>query len=255
MADTVNSQFNSYTASGWYKGQVLREGDRPGRKGSPHGHARPTAGSSRDRAGRSDIPWTFHIGYGALCLDFANTVSWRGGAEAADRLPTYRELVRFIVQSGLLSDVEARRLKREAARRPDTAARTLRRAVELREALWRTFSGLAAGRSPRSADLATLNALLPAALAHLRVSRAGGRFGWRWDANARSLDRLLWPVARDAAVFLTSSDFSRLRTCANPQCRWVFLDTTKSGTRRWCSMAVCGNRDKVRRFRQRRRSA
>jgi predicted RNA-binding Zn ribbon-like protein len=237
------------------RGQVPRESNRPSRRHSPRGHAHPTTGSGRGRVGRGDIPWTFHIGNGALCLDFANTVSWRGSAESADRLPSYWELVRFFVQSGLLSGVEARRLKREAARRPDTAAGTLCRAVALREALYRTFSGLAAGRSPRPADLATLNALLPAALAHLRVSGAGGRFGWRWDADPRSLDRLLWPVARDAAVFLTSSDFSRLRTCANPQCRWVFLDTTKSGTRRWCSMAVCGNRDKLRRFRQRRRSA
>jgi len=234
---------------------VPRESDRPSRNRSPHGHAHTTARSGRGRVVRTDIPWIFHVGYGALCLDFANTVSWRGSAEPADRLPTYRELVRFFVQSDVLSDVEARRLKREAIRRPGTAARTLRRAVELREALYRTFSGLAAGRSPRPSDLATLNALLPAALAHLRVSRDGGRFRWRWDGNARSLGRLLWPVARDAAVFLTSSDFSRLRTCGNPQCGWVFLDTTKSGTRRWCSMAVCGNRDKLRRFRQRWRSA
>lgn len=217
-----------------------------------HAYAHPTAGSSAARAGRGDAPWTFHTGYGALCLDFANTVSWRGGATPADRLPSYGELVRFFAQSGLVSDVEARRLKAEAARRPDIAARTLRRAVELREALYRTFAGLAAGRSPRPGDLAPLNALLPAALIHLRVSRVGGRLGWKWDADALSLDQPLWPVARDAAVFLTSSDFSRLRTCENPQCRWLFVDTSKSGTRRWCSMAVCGNRHKLRRFRRRR---
>jgi predicted RNA-binding Zn ribbon-like protein len=130
----------------------------------------------------------------------------------------------------------------------------LRRAAELREALYRTFSGLAAGGSPQPSDLATLNELLPAALAHLRVTRDGGRFGWKSDGNARSLNHLLSPVVRDAAIFLTSTDFSRLRTCGNPQCGWVFLDTSKNGTRRWCSMAVCGNRDKLRRFRRRRRS-
>jgi len=232
---------------------VPRDSDRPNQKRRPRAHAHPTTGSGRGRVARGDVPWTFHIGYGALCLDFANTVSWRGSAEPADRLPTYGELVRFFVQSNLLSEVDARRLQREAARRPDVAARTLRRAVELREVLYRTFAGLAAGRSPRPSDLAMLNALLPAALAHLRVAPDGGRFGWGWDGSAVSLDRLLWPVARDAAVFLTSTDLSRLRTCGNPRCRWVFLDTTKSGTRRWCSMAVCGNRDKLRRFRQRRR--
>jgi len=231
---------------------VLREREGRRRERNPHGHAQTTAGWGRSRVGRRETPWIFHIGYGALCLDFANTVSWRGSAAPTERLPTYWDLVRFFVQSGLLSDGEASRLKREATRHADAAARTLDLAVELREALYQIFSRLAAGRSPRSSDVATLNALLPTALSSLRVSRDGGRFGWRWDGNARSLDRLLWPVARDAAVFLTSSDFSRLRTCGNPQCRWVFLDTSKNGARRWCSMAVCGNREKVRRFRRHR---
>jgi predicted RNA-binding Zn ribbon-like protein len=53
--------------------------------------------------------------------------------------------------------------------------------------------------------------------------------------DPQALDQLLWPVARDAAVFLTSANLSRLRACGNLRCRWVFRD----GTRRWCSMAVC----------------
>lgn len=233
---------------------MSRATHRPNPKRSPRGHPRANARSRLSAVVRSDRTQGFHIGYGALCLDFANTVSWRGSAQPEDRLPTYGQLARFFVQSGLVSHAEARRLELEATRHPDTAARTLQRAVEMREALYRMFSGLADGRAPRPSDLATLNALLPAALTHLRVSSNGGQLGWRWIGSARSLDRLLWPIARDAAVFLTSSDFSRLRACRNPQCRWVFLDTTKNGTRRWCSMAVCGNRDKLRRFRQRQRS-
>jgi predicted RNA-binding Zn ribbon-like protein len=46
---------------------------------------------------------------------------------------------------------------------------------------------------------------------------------------------------------------ARLRRCANPQCRWIMLDRSRSGERRWCSMRACGNRAKVRRFRQRER--
>jgi predicted RNA-binding Zn ribbon-like protein len=182
--------------------------------------------------------WTFHVGYGALCLDFANTVSWRGSAEWVDRLPTYGELIRFAQQSGLVSEAESRRLRQEAARRPDAATRVLRKAVALREALYRTFAGLAGGRSPLPADLAMLNASLPAALVELRITAPGGRFAWAWAGDPQALDRLLWPVARDAAVFLTSADLSRLRTCGNPGCRWVFLDRTRNGQRRWCSMAV-----------------
>jgi len=204
---------------------------------------------------QNEEPWTFHLGYGALCLDFANTVSWRGSGRPIDRLPVYGELIRFGQQSKLLSEEDARRLRREAARRPDAATRALRKAVVLREALYRIFAGLAGGRSPAAADLEILNGSLPESLVRLRVAAGAEGLSWAWGGDREALDRLLWPVARDAAVFLTSTDVSRLRTCANPDCRWVFYDGTRSGTRRWCTMAVCGNRAKLRRHRQRLRRA
>jgi predicted RNA-binding Zn ribbon-like protein len=201
-----------------------------------------------------EAAWTFHLGYGALCLDFANTVSWRGSGAPIDHLPTYWELVRFAEQSKLLSKDDGLRLRREAARRPEAATRALRKAVELREALYRTFARLTGGRSSSAADLETLNASLPSALARLRVATGNEGFAWEWEGDPRALDRLIWPVARDAAVFLTSADLSRLRTCENPRCRWVFYDGTRNGSRRWCSMAVCGNRAKVRRYYARHRA-
>jgi predicted RNA-binding Zn ribbon-like protein len=201
-----------------------------------------------------EAPWLFHLGYGALCVDFANTVSWRGSGSPVDHLPTYTELIRFAEQSKLLSEEDRQRLRREAARRPEAATRALRKAVALREALYRTFAGLAEGRSPLAADLATLNASLPSALARLRLAAGDEGFAWRWEGDPQALDRLIWPVARDAAVFLTSADLSRLRKCGNPRCRWVFQDGTRNGTRRWCTMAVCGNRAKVRRYYARRRA-
>jgi predicted RNA-binding Zn ribbon-like protein len=178
-------------------------------------------------------------------------VSWRGGEAPADHLSSYGELIRFAVQADVLTAPEGRRLRREAARRPDMARRALRRAVEVREALYRTCARLVARRVPRAGDLQVLNEALPAALARLKVAPYGHEFRWAWHGDPDALDRPLWPIARDAAVFLTSGDLSRLRACRNPRCRWIFLDTTKSRTRRWCSMAVCGNRDKLRRFRER----
>jgi predicted RNA-binding Zn ribbon-like protein len=214
-------------------------------------------GLGKPSGGRSspDGGWTFHLGYGTLCLDFANTVSWRGSGRPAERLPAYAEVVRFGLQAGLLSADEARRLQRAALRSPGAAARALQAAIRLREALYRIFAGLAGGHPPRPADLQTLNTYLPEALNRLQVVPSAGRFGWGWTGDPLALDRLLWAVARDAAVFLTGGDLSRLRTCANPDCRWVFLDTTRSGTRRWCTMAVCGNRAKLHRFRTRRKQA
>jgi predicted RNA-binding Zn ribbon-like protein len=229
--------------------------------GAGHG-AEPPARSRRvrshpaERAVRGgaarEASWTFHLGCGALCLDFANTTSWRGSGAPVDHIPTYGELIRFAQQSRLLSDEDAERLRRESARRPAAAARALRRAVTLREALYRIFARLASGHPPLAADLATLNASLPGALTRLRVVPGDEGFMWTWEGEPQALDRLLWPVARDAALFLTSRNLARLRTCGNPRCRWVLHDGTRSGTRRWCSMAVCGNRAKQ--FRHRRRA-
>ena len=227
----------------------------PGRAAAPR-LERASAGARPRRAPvshllRREAPWTFHLGYGALCLDFANTVSWRGSGNPVDRLPMYEELIRFGEQSKLLTVDDARRLRREAALHPEAAARALKKAVALREALYRIFTGLAGGRAPGAADLEVLNGSLPDALVRLRLAAGAEGVAWAWQGDRQALDRLLWPVARDAAVFLTSTDVSRLRSCANPHCRWVFYDGTRSGTRRWCTMAVCGNRAKLRRFRQR----
>jgi predicted RNA-binding Zn ribbon-like protein len=195
-----------------------------------------------------EATWTFHLGYGALSLDFSNTVSWRGSSTPVDHLPTYGELIRFAQQSRLLSEDDARQLRREAIRRPKVATRALQKAVTLREALYRIFVRIADGRSPLAADLKILNASFPRALGHLRIGAVDDGFAWKWQSDPQALDRLMWPIVRDAAVFLTSADLSRLRACANPQCRWILHDGTRSGTRRWCSMAVCGNRAKVRRY-------
>jgi predicted RNA-binding Zn ribbon-like protein len=57
-------------------------------------------------------------------------------------------------------------------------------------------------------------------------------------------------VARSAAELLQSEELGRVRRCDGEDCRWLFLDTSRSRNRRWCDMADCGNTAKVRRYRQ-----
>jgi predicted RNA-binding Zn ribbon-like protein len=63
---------------------------------------------------------------------------------------------------------------------------------------------------------------------------------------------MLSPVAWSVAELLMSEDLHRVRECAGPDCGWLFMDTSKNGSRRWCSMETCGNRAKARRHRERR---
>jgi predicted RNA-binding Zn ribbon-like protein len=69
------------------------------------------------------------------------------------------------------------------------------------------------------------------------------------SGTAAMAEPILRPVIRAAVELLTSDEILRVRTCADDSCAWLFLDTTRNRTRRWCDMKVCGNRSKVRRFR------
>lgn len=191
---------------------------------------------------------------GRLCLDFTNTVGSRGVANERDRLRGYPELLWWGVRAGVLTEEERRELARRAEARPAEAEAAFRRAVELREASWRVFRALEDGARADAADLETVNREVARAMAHARLVQGAEGFVWGWDDSPEA-DRVLWPVARDAAELLTSPELRRVGRCAAEQCGWLYLDTSKNRSRRWCDMKDCGNRAKVRRHYRRRRAA
>lgn len=193
------------------------------------------------------------IGPNPLCLDFANAVAGCG-ARATDRLQGYGSLVAWARRVGLLSGGQARALAGRAGRQPAAAASAMRQAVRLGEAVYRVVATVAARRPTRAVDLEALNAAIGAALARSRLAPHRGGFGWERAGDGRALDRMLWPVARSAAEVLTSADLDAIRQCAAPDCGRLFLDASRNRSRRWCDMASCGNRDKVRRHYARSRS-
>ncbi len=185
---------------------------------------------------------------GQLCLDFANTADWHASDQPEEELTSYPALLAWARGVHLLGARAARLMARAAARRPEAAARALASAVALREAIYRLFAAHAHGEAPQPADLATLNRALARALAHAHLVPARGRYAWDWAGDAVALDAMLWPVARSAADLLTSGDLERVGQCADDRgCGWLFFDTSKNRTRRWCDMRDCGNRAKARR--------
>ena len=195
----------------------------------------------------------FEFKGGRLCLDFANTVGGRR-AHPTEFLNRYADLVAWGRQAGVLSDGEARRLMRLAAQRPADAARTLADAIALREALYRVFSS-AAGGPAVAADLEILNSALRRAMSHLRIVPGAREFAWTWDAEEGALDRVLWSVVRSAADLLASDEVLRVARCAAQDCDWLFLDTSRNRSRRWCDMRDCGNRAKARRHYARKKAS
>jgi predicted RNA-binding Zn ribbon-like protein len=191
---------------------------------------------------------------GRTCLDFANTTSTRVEALHREYLTGYDQLVAWARRAGMLAEEEARALLQAAADHPASASTALDRALALRETIYRIFSAIAHGRQPSAADLAAMNRVLREGLSRQEVVPSAGGFQWSWVSNGATLDRILWPVVRSAADLLTSQDLGRIRECAREGCDWLFVDTSKNHSRRWCSMTACGSRTKARRYYRRKKA-
>jgi len=182
---------------------------------------------------------------GALCLDFANTVSGSLKDRSRSRLTRYDELLSWCHAAGSLDPADAAALMRLAEADPRRAANLLARALELREALYRVFSALAAGSVAPGADLELVNRALRESMRHLAITPRAGTFAWHWTSAADDLMSPLWPIVRSAAELLTGPELALLRECG--RCSWLFLDRSKNKRRRWCRMELCGNRAKSQR--------
>ena len=192
---------------------------------------------------------------GDLCLDYVNTVDWHGSDHSVEYLREYSDLVRWAQYGGLLTAEQAQQAMTGATNAPQQAQQALDTAHALREALYRIFRAATTHTAPAATDLAHLNLWLGNALAHACVLPTAAGCAWGWQGQADRFDRPLWPVLRSAADLLTSPQLARVRQCADDNCGWFFLDTSKNHSRRWCSMAGCGSRAKAREYYQRKRAA
>lgn len=191
--------------------------------------------------------WQFDLCGDHLALNFANTVSSRHTDAPIERLTSYEELVSFAVQSDVIDENTGKRLLKQAKKRPVEAARVLNDALELRDALFGIFEKIALEQPPRDEDRRVLNERLQ----RMHLSRD---LQWEWSCDPDALDVMLAPILQSAFDLITAKDVrQRIKLCGADDCVWLFLDTSKNGTRRWCDMKQCGNRMKARRFYERKR--
>lgn len=194
----------------------------------------------------------FDLSGGAVCLDFANTVSERGLPKRSfDYMYGYDELITFARDEDILSPQEARMLLRFSETKPWDRARVHRTAMGLREAIYRVFTAAVHSEAATSKDLETIEELARKAMTHRHLSFSGGAYRWEWKFDKEEmLTWVLWPIAQSAVELLTSERLKKVRECAAPTCAWLFLDESRNHSRRWCDMNVCGNRQKARRHYQ-----
>jgi predicted RNA-binding Zn ribbon-like protein len=208
--------------------------------------------------GAREDRYQFELDGGTISLDFVNTVSgMRGEANPRDRLEGYSDLVYWAEQVGLLDSRRAAEVYRAADQSPQRAAAAHRLAIERREALHDLVLSAIDGRSTPPAALATLNSWIADAQSRRRFRlTAPARFEMAFEEDGDLL-AFLRPVALDAAELLEHELSQGLvGVCAERdvgRCAWLFLDTTRNHSRRFCSMKECGNRAKQRRHYQRSR--
>jgi predicted RNA-binding Zn ribbon-like protein len=179
--------------------------------------------------------YRFRFDSGALCLDLVATVG-RRGARPYDRLRTVDDFARWCVETGLF-------VVPPAVTEADLdAARTAR------EAVYRSVEAGRAGRSLAIDDLRLINewAMRPP-LAPQLVASGAARL---WLAG-HPVQAVLSTIARDAIDVLSGRRIRRVRRCAKPPCSILFIDMSRPGRRRWCSMRRCGNEAKKTAYRSR----
>ncbi|OBJ00156.1 hypothetical protein A5624_09095 [Mycobacterium sp. 1482292.6] len=176
-----------------------------------------------------------------------NTVAWRGDPQRrTDYLVDYLDLVDWTEHAGVVSATEARSLAGRAVSDSDAGAKTLRQTRQLREALHCIWTGRGSAR-----DAARVADAYRSALRVRRLTFDEDEVSWR--DTALTAQTPLHRLAIESVTLLTTVPRSRVKHCGDPECGWLFLDSSHRQNRRWCSTADCGNRARVRRFYERSR--
>jgi predicted RNA-binding Zn ribbon-like protein len=171
-------------------------------------------------------------------LDLMNTV-----VQGEETWHTDADVVAWLAKIG----------ERGAAAVPGKPGELLAAARALRETIRTAVTARKAGGR---VDAKALNAALAHARRHMvLVEESGNDLSLQAQYAADTPQQLLAPLAEAAAHLLATADFKLVRKCEDHACTLWFLDRTKSHRRRWCSMALCGNRNKVAAFRQRQQDA
>jgi predicted RNA-binding Zn ribbon-like protein len=190
------------------------------------------------------------------CLDFINTELVMNSTPT-DLLETFEDLVDWLVNSQTLSKKDAE--ARSGELRQDQKPQILAQAKTFRTTLRRMVESIVnENRVPESA-ITAINQLMRPCSGYRELARTrSNAFKEVFIASADSKDAFLASLAIFASDLLRMADLTLIKKCKNPACVLYFYDTTKNHARNWCSMQLCGNREKVaayfRRKRQNRRS-
>ena len=201
--------------------------------------------------------WKF-IG-GRLCLDFVNSVGERKELEekpypeniiVKDKLENFNDFITWGKDIGIITKAERKYfLNLNSSEKKETEI-TFKRAVELRESLFKIIYNVINNKEPDKKMIQILNREYSSANENRKLIYMNNKIEWQFSKDPLKPDYLIWVIAESAVKLLSSDFISRVKICAGDDCGWLFLDTSKNKSRQWCDMKDCGNVAKVRRFRK-----
>lgn len=186
-------------------------------------------------------------------FDFLNTVELEDGSPI-EHLGSLDDALALFADRGVIHKEGADRLSRQTAGKPRVAARALERIRSVRAALREVSDAVAEHRSPSKASIDAVNRALHARQI-IELTAAPDGCGVDHRHVGDPVDDALARLAEALVNELSNGHPERIRICDNDTCRWIFYDHSRTGQRRWCDMATCGNRAKAARHRAKVRGA
>lgn len=178
----------------------------------------------------------FRFDTGSLSLNFAATVRHRG-AQPRDLLPTPDALQEWLRLAGLSA--------------PAVSPKDHKEALLLREAIHDTVRSVVLNAKPKKTDIENINRAAEFPIAVPQLHAAADRIQWE---TKHPIKAGLAVIARDAITLMGGAERNRLKMCGSGSCQMLFIDHSPANRRRWCAMSICGNREKIRMHRNRKKS-
>jgi len=183
---------------------------------------------------------------GDLSLDFVNTVHDRHEEPLRNLLQNYLDLVVWVYSADAITNSQKERLLNKGRENQTKANQVYKDALQLREALYDFVATMINRGDISPVNLQMINQWLSRAFSNLELTQLSGHFVLNWNAENFELESVLWPIIRAFSDLVVSEDRKRIKQCGN--CGYLFVDNSKNKSRRWCSMEICGNRVKARRY-------
>ncbi len=189
---------------------------------------------------------------GILCLDFVNTIPDRMDGSDRDLLKDIHDLIYWAKKVSILDAGLFTALTKEREKNNRQANKIFSEALYLRSIIYAVFKPICHHKKADKTDLDAFNKLAARYFPFLEIIFQKNRYVEEWNFGTNHFSYITGPIIKSAHELLLSDKLSRIKEC--PNCGWLFLDTTKNGRRRWCSMEDCGNNVKALEYYYRKRN-